>query len=181
MSTVPADRTTESSAAQHVSDHNLFAAAYNGPIVAAGVADLTLFSGTPVVNTLAALVPAWLLDPAATEDLTTSRTFPGDWATAHIDVVWAPTASAAGNVVLRVQALSFGDGEAIPGSFTTLGTATVANPGTQFVAEVTRVATGYTVPAGETVVFKIQRLGADGGDTFASDIGLIEVRFTKAS
>lgn len=181
VSTLPANRTTANSANDHVSDHNVLVTAYNTQSRLLDSSSLTSFTGTPALSNLNGTVPAWLLDAAATEALVSRVEFPADWTSAHIDFIWAPTTSASGNVVLQALGLTFGDGELIAAAYTTLATATSAVPATQYTAKVTRVVTGYSISPGKVHAFQFARIGGDGADTYAADIGLVAVRFTKAS
>jgi hypothetical protein len=180
MATLDSARTTDDSANDHVADHNVLATAFNAQSRLLGVEDFFLGTGSAATSLLNSIAPVWLLDAASSEGVIATVEFPADWGNFHVDLIWAPTASAAGNVRLQVQGTTFGDGEAVP-AYTTLGTVTAANPGTVNVVEVTRLVTSQAVIAGETQLLQILRLGADGADTFASDIGLIGVRLTKAA
>jgi hypothetical protein len=180
MATLDASRTTDDSANDHVSDHNVLAAAFNTQSRLIATPELSLFQGAPSLAIQNSSAQVWALDAASTESVAVSLEFPADWGNFHVDLIWTTTVSAAGNVRFQVLGTTFGDGETLA-AHTILGSLTAAAPGTLNVVEVSRIVTSQAVIAGETQVLQVARLGADVLDTYASDIGLIGVRLTKAA
>jgi hypothetical protein len=180
MATIPT-RTTDDSANDHVADHNVLAGAFNDQVIFLSPAEFIVGAlGTAETSALNSIAPAWLLDAATDEGILAAVELPADWTTFHVDAVWAPSSSAAGDVRLRAQVSTFADAEVLP-AFTTVGTVTETNPGTAYTATVTRLVSGQTAVADETLVLQILRLGSDVLDTYGADVGLIGVRLTKVS
>ena len=136
----------------------------------------------------------WLLDGAATESLRFRVAVPNGYADGtdvRVAIYAAPTTSAAGNVVWRVDFISIDTGTALNAGLTT-GTAAAGLAQTGTAEQLTifghtsstnasatsanLIVTGTTVSDGEYLVVEIVRLGADAGDTYdAADMAVYGV------
>jgi hypothetical protein len=115
----------------------------------------------------------WLMDAAATE------TIGGSWlppavgvSTINFRIWWAPTSLAGGNVVFKLTYANRTVGEIIHNGSASGSNVVAASPTGSLSITETTLASGLTVTAGSIFRFAIERLGGDGSDTYAADIGI---------
>lgn len=142
-------------------------------------------TGTPVLNAavLAGATPAWALDAAAVEDVTSSVVLPSDTVDGDVTltVYWSVANANAGNVVwMGLTRLVAPGGGAL--SSDVLGPVTAAAPGVtgRVVATVlsTNAFSSLAEAAGKFSQIYISRNGNDAADTYASDVYFLGVLLT---
>lgn len=182
MTTLPENRTTASTAAQHVTDHNALHLKYNTDFIWLSANDLSALQGTPALANQNSTVPGWALDAAATESVHTVVTFPADWNTFDVTIYWTPTTNpTADNAVFSFLMSSFDHAELLTGYATGSTQTFTAIVSDAFYLNEDILAVGASVPAGVFHAFQIARLGADAADTLNVDAALIAVKLSKAS
>lgn len=125
-------------------------------------------------------VNVYLVDAASTEDVGYSDTLPSDWATVNITLVWANSATSAGDVRWKLTWTVAGHTES---GLTATGTNFVTDtaPATSGLLRYTTLASGVAVTANKLLVLRIRREATDGADTLAVDAGIVGAIITKAS
>jgi hypothetical protein len=125
----------------------------------------------------------WLLDSATEETIFGHVVFPAHWTTYHLDLYFVNRAASSGNVVVVVYGRALIDGETADGtSNPNYIELTLTAPTTKDEVEVSRIRTSATCPtSGAPLAFRIIRRGDQAGDTLANDMGILGVRFERAS
>jgi hypothetical protein len=105
---------------------------------------------------------------------------PSDWdgGTITASFYWIANSASTNSVVWGLQAVSFGDGDALDAAFGTAAEVTDANNGANLVnisAATAAITIAGDADAGNHVQFKAYRLGS-GADTLAATARLLEVR-----
>lgn len=126
----------------------------------------------------------WSLDAAANEGIQTDAfKIPTEWGSGTITLKlhWAMASATSGSVKFQMQYKNpTADGETMAG-VNAWDEQTVAVPGTAKLLKITTsVASAIAVSADDLVVFRVIRLGSDGGDTAAGDMWVfgLEVIFS---
>jgi hypothetical protein len=140
---------------------------------------MVLTAGTPVIADNLDVATYWSLDSATTETVAGKTLVPDHWVTFDIVVRLLNTTASGGNVRMRADLGTLTTG-AIP-SVSTGTVTTVAVSATQFLIAEATLRTALAVPADRRVGVSISRVGADGADTLAGDVGLLDVKLARAS
>lgn len=113
-----------------------------------------------------------------TDSITFGSTITGLWTgeDLSVDIFMAGDGSASGNMVLQFKYSSDGTGDTFGStSFTSLST--IAVPGVlNEIFTATFTILGTNLLAGDTLAVNVTRLGADAGDTYTGEVGLICAR-----
>ena len=122
----------------------------------------------------------WLLDASTEEAIGGSVVIPSWWSTCHVDMLYNQWSAGSGDVNMDFHYLAATDGDnAVTGWLGPVYTThTVPS---QFQMKYARVATSITVGAGEMLMFGLRRVATNVADTFASDIQVAGLVFTRAS
>jgi hypothetical protein len=140
---------------------------------------MTIVVGTPVIADNLDVAAYWSLDPASAEHVAGKMLIPDHWATFNITARFLNTTAVGGNVRVRADVGTLVVG-AIPS--TTVGSlVTVAISATQFLIAEATLRTAVAVPADHRVGISVARLGADGADTLAGDVGFLDASLVRAS
>jgi hypothetical protein len=125
----------------------------------------------------------WRLDASTPERVEGSIILPAHWATFHVDLYWINVSSTSGDANLSLYGRALVDGQTIDGQgLLAYSPAAYAAPTTGGEAEVTRMHTNKTAPtSGAPITFGIYRFASDASDTLTNDIGILGVRFERAS
>jgi hypothetical protein len=141
---------------------------------------MALGSGSPVVAfTGSGSAHYWSLDPAGAESVGMRPVIPSHWQTYNITARVLNTTAVAGNAVLRadVGTLAVGSIPVVSNGVNV----TAVLPATQFqIVEVT-LRTAISLTADRRIGVVINRFGADGLDTLAGDMGLLDVSLVRVT
>ena len=143
------------------------------------------FSGTPAAAALSSSVVHRAFDASTFEALIGHCEIPNHWQTFDT-FLWTVNhaGGGAGNIVAQVYYRFFADSDD-DGTATTAvdtGAVTVAIAGTSGIVERSQLGSALTpVISSRAPTMIVYRLGSDGSDTFASDIGIIGVELVRAS
>lgn len=120
-------------------------------------------------------------DAASTEINTYEGNLPWTWSTFNLDAWGVNVNGGAGNVVLTAGAGTYGNGDTANTGGVMGSNVTDAVPAAN-VIKVHRLLTGAAAaPPGKMQHLVIQRVGGNGGDTYASDYFIRGLMLTKAS
>ena len=126
---------------------------------------------------------AWRLDAdAAVETIAGSFVVPPGWVTANVDLYWFNHGTGSGNVHIGMTyRVDMTAGSNLNNNVTD-STAQTVTAGLQNILVVTRMVTGWSLPAaGRVTNIAPYRLGSNVADTLANDIGVLGVLVTRAS
>jgi hypothetical protein len=123
----------------------------------------------------------WLLDASTAESLGGSIVIPPWWSTCHVDMLYNHwTDGGTGDIYMDFHYLSAtNDDSAFSGWAGPLFTTHTVT--TWRLMRYVRLATSITVGGGEMLMFGVRRVATDAADTFASDIQVAGLVFTRAS
>jgi hypothetical protein len=173
MTTNPSNRNTGNTGIEHVTDHNNLHLAFNTQRISIPASHAYASGGATLANNDSISFP-----DAGIPVGTVAYSFPADWATIHVDLLYIPLGT--GNVRLGINRQFLSDGVAIPG-FTAITSATYPAVSGQF--QVARLTTGFALSgtAHTHTVFQYYRDAAHGTDTVAAAISTYGIIITKAS
>lgn len=137
-----------------------------------GAAAFQPSSGSPTLNGSTMGVPAWLLDAAATEVVTTTLMVPSGWRQFAVDLWWTNAGAGAGDVVVNTRYANRGDTTNITGAEVNAGNVGLAAPA-QNVIKVNTVLSGLIRKPDQLFRVNVRRVGGDAGDTLGNDMALL--------
>lgn len=161
-----------------------------GPVIDRIFVDATRFipsTGTPNLDTSAAGVPKYNLDPDVAEAIVAVADIPPTWATANVWLYWSTPGTSTAGVVWYVdqQALA---GQmaapvsgATPSGFTNGNKQWLASFATAGTVRVVKVLASTRLTAGRPLVFRVRRDAVDAQDTYTLDGWVYGIMIERAS
>jgi hypothetical protein len=179
MGTLPENRNTGNTAAEHAADHNTLHTAFNDQRITLRAYDHDGLGGT--TRAVEGGVPVIRYQTAVDGQATALVQFPDDWATCHVDILWTTQAAGAGDVVWRANYAEEEEGALLDAAFVNGADVTLAPAGGAFPFIKTRLLTSFALTAGRWYRFQVERRAAAGGDTFNQGTELFATQLSKAS
>lgn len=142
-----------------------------------GAGEMLVAFGSAVYQRVVTYYGTWALDAAATEALTFNTMLPQHWATYHADIMTLNTTAGSGDIRWTFHRSIVANGATMSG----LNTSVTVAVGAQNALTYQRVLTGASNTSGSGIFCYFERDAAAPADTFASDINVVGVVFTRAS
>lgn len=146
-----------------------------GDLMAFGAGSLHLGTGPAIITTNG--VARVALDAAATESVFLSFTVPTAWQSFVVDLVWTNDGAGSGNVRWQASTKVLVNND-LTTEAATVTASTIAAPAQNVVRRSDQVQS-ITAVTDATYALQLDRLGADGADTLANDVGLIAIRIRQ--
>ena len=139
--------------------------------------------GTPNMAPIGSGQTAWMLDAATTEGVAALMDYvPSWWKTFSIDVMWAPTDNAAGNVQFDLSwGFTVSGVVLVGGTYVSGATNLAASPVATNKLQAKNLAATLTNIPGSLPFIRILRGGAAAGDTYTADVALLGIWLRKVS
>lgn len=148
------------------------------PPILLNAKDLQSIGGSPALGWVgssnADRTNVYLLDPASIEDVGCQVMLPASWSAFKVTVIWANTASSAGDVRWTIGYTFAGSGDNST-TQTGTGSATGTAPATSGPLAYTTVLSSVTAVSGKLLILRVRRAATDVLDTLAVDAGLVGV------
>lgn len=125
-------------------------------------------------------VTMWLLDGAATEDISAVAYMPTSWATYNVVVRYVNAGAGSGDVRWTLLKADIPADDVSTSATASVGN-TTSTAGAADVMKTHTLGSGVAVPATGMVALHVRRIGGDALDTLANDIGVLYVDLVKAS
>ena len=146
-------------------------------LLVVGAGEMVAAFGSPAIARIITYYSTWAMDAASSESLGFNTMLPQHWATFHADVITINTTAGSGDIRWTFHRSIVANGASMSGSNTSVTVAV----GSQNVLTYQRLLTGATNTAESGIYCYLERDGGNAADTFASDLYVAGVLFTKAS
>lgn len=142
-----------------------------------GHGEMLVAFGSAVYQRIVTYYGSWALDAASTEALSFNTMLPQHWTTYHADIMTINTTAGSGDIRWTFHRSIVANGATMSG----LNTSVTVAVGAQNTLTYHRVLTGASNTSGSGIFCYFERDAGQAADTFASDINVVGVVFTRAS